>query len=135
MGTTLALANPSEGSSNKGATSHGNSHSMHYSGHSYAHNYHNWSSWRWDSHHRCYTYFCPTRECSYYWYAPAACYYPVTCMAQFPPTPCSYQQASPGVVPVPVQTAAAVQVTNVNTNTNSLVSGPVAPFTPGILPK
>ncbi len=140
VGTTLVLANGSEGAAKKGSAGQ---HSMHsYSGHSYSSHFHNWSSWRWDSSHRCYFYFCSTRDCYYYWYAPASCYYPVTYATQYPPTQTSYQQSAPSVAPVPIQVSTPIQVTN--TNTNTLVNGfvppvagvaPVGPIAPGPLSK
>jgi hypothetical protein len=36
-----------------------------------------WSEHRWSDQFGCYTYFCPTRHCWYFWYEPYACYLPV----------------------------------------------------------
>jgi hypothetical protein len=127
LGTTLLTANQSEGKPNKGASGQGNSHSMHqHSRHSHHRNYRNWSRWTWNTRYGCYFYYCPTDNCEYYWYAPACCYYPVTYLAQYPPTRCSYEQTAPNVAPLPVQ------VTNINTNTLTNGGGvPVPPLASG----
>jgi hypothetical protein len=126
LGTTLVMANPSEGKPNKGASGQSQSHSMHRRSH--PSHYRNWSSWSWNARYRCYFYL--TDGCEYYWYAPANCYYPVTYLAQYPPTQCSYQQTSPNVAPLPIQ------ITNINTNTltnGTAIPAPLVP--PGPLPK
>jgi hypothetical protein len=138
VGTTLVLANGSEGANNKGPSGYHSGHS--YSGHSFPSHYRNWSSWRWDSHYRCYFY--GSGGYFYYWYAPASCYYQVSYATQYPPTQTTYQQSAPSVAPVPIQVSTPIQVTN--TNTNTLVNGfvppvgsvaSVGPIAPGPQPK
>ncbi len=137
LATILALASTSEGKGGKGSSGNSGSHSTHNSSHSmHSHDSHygNWSSWNWNSRYGCYFYYSPTYGCDYYWYAPSCCYYPVSYIAQYPPTQTSYQQTSPGVAPMPIQ------VTNVNSNAaaNGAVVPPVAsvpPLVTGPMPK
>ncbi len=63
-------------------------------------NFHNWSSWCWNSRFRCYFYGCGG-SCYYYWYAPACCYYPVTYINVYPPVEVVYQTAVAGMPPLP----------------------------------
>jgi hypothetical protein len=100
----------------------------------YSSQHRNFSSYCWNARYGCYYYGCPTTSCSYYWYAPSCCYYPVSYIAQYPPTPVAYQPVSPGTIPLPTQVNVPIQVTNVNTNTLANNS-PGIPVTPGFIPK
>jgi hypothetical protein len=102
--------------------------------HSYSSQHRTWSSYCWNSRYNCNTYFCSTRRCYYYYYAPSCCYYPVSYIVQYPPTPVCYQPVAPGVIPLPVQVSTPIQITNVNRNT--LVNGsPGIPVTAGFVPQ
>ena len=78
---------------------------------------HRWSSRYWNSRYGCEFCYSPVDRCYFYFYAPAGCYYPVSCIEQYQPVPF----AAPA--PAPVQTTGAPiaplpAVVQVNQNTN-----------------
>ncbi len=109
----LALVGTAEAGP-RGSGSHG-SHSYHmthgthfkggyfYKGREHSH----WTYRSWWARYGCYTYYCPSTCCWYYWYQPDNCYYP-----------CSYVgSATPVAEPAPVGVAKGVtQIVNVNNN-------------------
>ena len=48
--------------------------------------YRGWGNSYWNARYRCQWYYCPEASCYYYWYAPWACYLPVSQIALYPPT-------------------------------------------------
>ena len=142
FGLSLIVTNKTEakGPSNNGSkTIHQNFSSSKsfrtYSGISHRH----WSSWCWNAEYRCYFYYCPTECCSYYWYAPGQCYYPVSCLRLYRPTVLVQQLPVQGVAPVaPLPVAVTVPITVVNNNQNTAINGnaavpvPVTAGTPGL---
>ena len=91
-----------------------------------------WSSWRWNAEYRCYFYYCPTECCSYYWYAPGQCYYPVSCVRLYRPTVLVQQLPAQDVAPVPV--AVTAPSADVNTNQNSADNGSLETELPSMVP-
>jgi hypothetical protein len=48
--------------------------------------HYHWSDYRWSSQYGCYTYFCPSTTCWYYWSEPTQCYYPMSYAGTAVPT-------------------------------------------------
>jgi hypothetical protein len=91
-------------------------------GYSYKGKHHrHWTHRYWWGKYGCYTYYCPSSRCWYYWYQPAHCYYP-----------CSYiDSATPAASAPPADVPAGVtQIVSV-TNNSPGSSVPNAPEPPG----
>ena len=91
--------------------------------------HHHWTYRYWWGKYGCYTYYCPSTSCWYYWYQPGNCYYP-----------CSYiSSATPVAEPAPVGVATGVkQVVNVTNNSPGAATAgagaagaPMPPAPPG----
>ena len=86
-----------------------------------------WTHRYWFGKYGCYTYFCPSTSCWYYWYERESCYYPVSYLPTYTPTP----------LPTPVSVPSGVtQIVNVNNNSPSSAVGdppglPAPPVVPG----
>lgn len=69
--------------------------------------YDSWSQQCWFRQHNCRGYYCPQRQCWYYFYQPMNCYLPVQYMDQYAPTaggpglPGGGPQLPPGASPLP----------------------------------
>jgi hypothetical protein len=63
----------------------GSSHDPRGPNRTYPHEYHSWGHRYWNSSYRCEYCWSPVDSCYFYYYAPACCYYPVTCIEAFPP--------------------------------------------------
>ena len=82
-----------------------------------------WTHRYWWGKYGCYTYFCPSTRCWYYWYQQDNCYYP-----------CSYiGSATPVAETAPVGVPSGVtQIVNVNNNSPGAATGtPTPPAPPG----
>jgi hypothetical protein len=93
------------------------------------HDHHQWTHRYWYGKYGCYTYYCPSTYCWYYWYSQDNCYYPVSYIKTATPV---FERA-----PVDVDTKVQ-QIVNVTNNSpgsatagkGSAGSGPVAPPAP-----
>jgi hypothetical protein len=97
----------------------------------YGRGYNGFDNRCWSSNYGCEMCWSGIDGCYFYYYAPASCYYPISCIQQYPPIAVpAVQLSSYGVSAVaPVGVASGLQVTNVNTN--SLANGAPALATPG----
>jgi hypothetical protein len=91
-----------------------------YKGRAHSH----WTHRYWYGKYGCYTYYCPSTCCWYYWYQPTGCYYPCSYIAKATPV---YEKAPVDVV------SGVTQITNVNVKNNSpeIIPGGPAPVGPG----
>lgn len=85
----------------------------------YSHD-HYWSYRYWNWRYGCEFCYSPYDSCYFYFYAPANCYYPVSCIDQFPPTPGVPPSNVAPTAPAPMPTVPPMPpaVVNVNQNTN-----------------
>ena len=89
----------------------------------------NWGHRYFNSRYGCEYCWSSVYSCYFYFYAPASCYYPVTCIEQFPPVRTAVAPvAAAAVVPV-TPVVPAIQIVNENRNTliNGVASLPVEP--------
>jgi hypothetical protein len=82
-------------------------------------NHYHWTDYRWSSRYGCYTYYCPSTYCYYYWSEPSQRYYPM-----------SYAET---VTPTRSEQRLNINVNNNNNNNNTNVvrtgsSGPTGPI-------
>ena len=132
-----AEAGPKGGSGSKGGSS--SSHSMHssYSSHSshmsytskskvsyFSKDHFHWSHCYWWGKYGCYTYYCPSTYCWYYWYEPECCYYPCSYIPYATPV---YQTAPVGVAQGVTQN---VNVTNNSPGSATAAAGTMPPAPP-----
>jgi hypothetical protein len=127
----LALVGSASAAPKAGPSSHHSYHDYHMThgtkfkdGYFYkGHDHYHWTHRYWWGKYGCYTYYCPSSCCWYYWYQQDNCYYP-----------CSYVgSATPVAETAPVGVPGGVtQIVNVNNDSAGAATGaPTPPVVPG----